>query len=130
MLHSDDRAEMWTRPSPAANLAFGQIPNATRETKLPPLCFASSRERARGCPPGIHTGSGEHGPPAGSGPALQGRNPNLSDERDLERLRFLPPDEDLERLRFCPPSGEEEGERDLFWGEEPFPDLELDLLEE
>lgn len=58
------------------------------------------------------------------------RNPNLSDERDLERLRFLPPDEDLERLRFCPLSGEEEGERDLFWGEEPFPDLELDLLEE
>lgn len=57
------------------------------------------------------------------------RNPNLSDERDLDRLLFLPPDEDLERLRFCPPSGEEEGERDLFWGEEPFPDLELDLLE-
>lgn len=56
------------------------------------------------------------------------RNPNLSDEWDLERLRFLPPDEDLERLRFCLPSGEEEGERDLFWGEEPFPDLELDLL--
>lgn len=58
------------------------------------------------------------------------RNPNLSDERDLERLRFLPPDEDLERLRFCLLSGEEEGERDLFRGEEPFPDLELDLLEE
>lgn len=58
------------------------------------------------------------------------RNPNLSDERDLERLRFLPPDEDLERLRFCLLSGEEDGERDLFWGEEPFPDLELDLLEE
>lgn len=57
------------------------------------------------------------------------RNPNLSDERDLDRLLFLPPDEDLERLRFCFPSGEEEGERDLFWGEEPFPDLELDLLE-
>lgn len=56
------------------------------------------------------------------------RNPNLSDERDLDRLLFLPPDEDLERLRFCLPSGEEEGERDLFWGEEPFPDLELDLL--
>lgn len=58
------------------------------------------------------------------------RNPNLSDERDLERLRFLPPDEDLERLRFCLLSGEEEGERDLFRGEEPFPDLELDLLGE
>lgn len=58
------------------------------------------------------------------------RNPNLSDERDLERLRFLPPDEDLERLRFCLLSGEEEGERDLLRGEEPFPDLELDLLEE
>lgn len=58
------------------------------------------------------------------------RNPNLSDERDLERLRFLPPDDDLERLRFCLLSGEEEGERDLFRGEEPFPDLELDLLEE
>lgn len=58
------------------------------------------------------------------------RNPNLSDECDLERLRFLPPDEDLERLRFCLLSGEEDGERDLFWGEEPFPDLELDLLEE
>lgn len=57
------------------------------------------------------------------------RNPNLSDERDLERLRFLSPDEDLERLRFCPLSGEEEGERDLFRVEEPFPDLELDLLE-
>lgn len=57
------------------------------------------------------------------------RNPNLSDECDLERLLFLPPDEDLERLRFCLLSGEEEGERDLFWGEEPFPDLELDLLE-
>ena len=57
------------------------------------------------------------------------RNPNLSDERDLERLLFLPPDEDLERLRFCLLSGEEEGERDLFRGEEPFPDLELDLLE-
>lgn len=56
------------------------------------------------------------------------RNPNLSDEWDLDRLLFLPPDEDLERLRFCLPSGEEEGERDLFWGEEPFPDLELDLL--
>lgn len=55
------------------------------------------------------------------------RNPNLSDERDLERLRFLPPDDDLERLRFCLLSGEEEGERDLFRGEEPFPDLELDL---
>lgn len=58
------------------------------------------------------------------------RNPNLSDERDLERLRFLSPDEDLERLRFCPLSGEEEGEGDFFRGEEPFPDLELDLLEE
>lgn len=58
------------------------------------------------------------------------RNPNLSDERDRERLRFLPPDEDLERLCFVLLSGEEEGERDLFWGEEPFPDLELDLLEE
>lgn len=52
---------------------------------------------------------------------------HLSDECDLERLRFLSPDEDLERLRFCPLSGEEEGERDLFRGEEPFPDLELDL---
>lgn len=58
------------------------------------------------------------------------RNPNLSDERDLERFRFLSPDEDLERLRFCPLSGEEEGEGDFFRGEEPFPDLELDLLEE
>lgn len=56
------------------------------------------------------------------------RNPNLSDERDLERLLFLPPDEDLERLRFCVRSGEEEGERDLFWGEEPFPDLELEFF--
>lgn len=58
------------------------------------------------------------------------RNPNLSDECDLERLRFLPPDEDLERLRFRVLSGEEDGVRDLLWGEEPFPDLELDLLEE
>lgn len=58
------------------------------------------------------------------------RNPNLSDEWDRERLLFLPPDEDLERLRFCRPSGEEEADRDLFRGEEPFPDLELDLLEE
>lgn len=56
-------------------------------------------------------------------------NPNLSDDRDLERFRFLPADEDLERLRFCLLSSEEEGERDLFLGEEPFPDLELDLLE-
>lgn len=58
------------------------------------------------------------------------RNPNLSDEWDLERLLFLPPDEDLERLRFWLLSGEEEGERDLFPGEEPLPDLELDLLGE
>lgn len=58
------------------------------------------------------------------------QHPNLSDERDLERRLFLPSDEDLERLRFCLLSGEEEGERDLFCGEEPFPDLELDLLEE
>ena len=55
--------------------------------------------------------------------------PNLSDDWDLERFRFLPPDEDLERLRFPLLSGEEEGECDLFRGEEPFPDLELDLLE-
>ena len=53
------------------------------------------------------------------------RNPNLSDDRDLERLFFLSPDEDLERLRFFSLSGEEEGERVLFLGEEAFPDLEL-----
>lgn len=44
------------------------------------------------------------------------------------RLFLRPPEEDLERLLFWPPSGDDEGERDLFFEEaEPFPDLELDL---
>ncbi|KAJ0032520.1 hypothetical protein NQD34_002601 [Periophthalmus magnuspinnatus] len=54
-------------------------------------------------------------------------NPNLSDEWDLERLRFLPPEEDRDRLRLSVLSGEEEGEREAF-RDEPFPDLELDLV--
>lgn len=54
--------------------------------------------------------------------------PNLSDECDRARLFLRPPEEDLERLLFWPPSGDDEGERDLFFEEaEPFPDLELDL---
>lgn len=53
----------------------------------------------------------------------------LSDECDRERLFLRPPEEDLERLLFWPLSGDDEGERDFFFGEtEPFPDLELDLL--
>lgn len=52
----------------------------------------------------------------------------LSDECDRERLFLRPPEEDLERLLFWPLSGDDEGERDFFFGEtEPFPDLELDL---
>ncbi|TNN84061.1 hypothetical protein EYF80_005667 [Liparis tanakae] len=54
---------------------------------------------------------------------------SLPSRNDLETLKSNI-DEDLERLRFCPFSGEEEGERDLFLGEEPFADLELDLLKE
>lgn len=54
--------------------------------------------------------------------------PNLSDECDRARLFLRPAEEDLERLLFWPPSGDDEGERDLFFEEaEPFPDLELDL---
>lgn len=57
------------------------------------------------------------------------RNPNLSDDWDLERLFFLFPDDDLERLLFLPLSGEEEADRDLFLeDEDPLGDLELDLF--
>ena len=61
------------------------------------------------------------------------RNPNLSDDWDLERLFFLFSDEDPEWLLFRPLSGEEEAdrERDLFLDdEEPLRDLELDLFVE
>lgn len=49
----------------------------------------------------------------------------LSDEWDLERLRFLSPEEDRERLRLSVLSGDEEGDREAF-RDEPFPDLELE----
>lgn len=51
--------------------------------------------------------------------------PFLSEEWDLERLRFLSPEEDRERLRLRVLSGDEEGEPEAF-GDEPFPDLELE----